>query len=268
MFYGRTRGTIVRLLAVSTLLIGGSFPVWSNTHQLRGVQSKPESPKLWLDQQTTATLSTLSAHQQEFDHNPARLLRYIAGIVPQYWDIPRMTRALVGANWRGLSHTKKQTLEHEWSRTLQRYFVRAYPYFSGQSLVLDNSQLCPSPRRCRLRTHVAVAGKGDIKLDFFLHYSWQPNIYANTNAGTKAGAPARTRQWRLVDIQVAGVSLMRHKKGESRSVIEKSGIDGLITALKAKNDQVLGAAPVVGNASASIAVQHATGPVRSLQVTH
>lgn len=182
------------------------------------------SAKIWLETEANSLLNVLDSKLEVLKSNPEALEAFFYNKALSFWDSQLMARGLAGRFWYKSSHAMKNNLEVQWKWTLVRYFLKALPLYDGQRLHLNEKMNCPSPRRCWLRTSLKVAGKGAVDVDFYAHLS---------KKGKSAG------QWKLIDLRVAGVSMIRHKKGETRQLLYEKGIAGLITALFNKNKKAL-----------------------------
>jgi ABC-type transporter MlaC component len=157
------------------------------------------------------------------DQNEKALEDFLYKNALPFWDTRLMARGLGGKEYRKASATIKQDLEEQWKLTLIRYFLKAFPYYHKQRLELEKTMNCPAKNRCWLRTTIEIAGKQGVELDFYLRWN-KPKTGKN--------------KWQVIDMRVAGVSLLKHKRGETRGVLHAQGIDGLIKALKNKNSEL------------------------------
>ncbi len=184
------------------------------------------SPKVWLETETNALLDRMDEQLATFKSNPQKLETFLYDKSMTFWDSAIMARGLAGRYWYKSSQKTKDALQEQWKWTLIRYFLKAFPFYDGQRLHLENKVNCHGPRRCWLRTAIKIAGKGAVNVDLYAHLS-KPK--SNTN----------TAQWKLIDIRIAGVSLIKHKKGETRQLLNEKGLSALIAALYKKNEKAL-----------------------------
>jgi len=173
--------------------------------------------KHWLETTVNDFLDIIDKNRADYDQNPLDLHQMLQEHALIFWDIPLMAKALAGKNWYQADDGLKKQLESEWKRTLIRYFNKAYPYYTNQRLKLENDIRCPAKNRCWLRMNTKIAADKGIDLDFYVKKK------------SKKG-------WLIIDIRVEGVSMMRHKQAETRMLLEKEGIPGVISALRQKND--------------------------------
>jgi len=178
------------------------------------------SPIVWLEGEANKMLVQIDSQRIQLDQNEKSLEDFLYKNALPFWDTKLMARGLGGKQYRKASLSLKNSLEEQWKLTLVRYFLKAFPYYNKQRLRLEKTMNCPARNRCWLGTTVDIAGKKGIDLDFYVRWK-KP----------KSGQS----KWQVIDMRVAGVSLLKHKRGETREVLNKQGIDGLINALKIKN---------------------------------
>jgi phospholipid transport system substrate-binding protein len=149
--------------------------------------------------------------------------RAIADVIEQKvlpnFDFREMTRAAMGRHWRDASATQQQALENAFRGLL----VTTYTQALMQSGVTDKqvdvraAPVRPADDDVTVRTLVKDASGKPLAVDYRL---------AKTAKG-----------WRVYDVLVENLSLVTNYRSTFNSEIGKSGIDGLIKALEAKNRQ-------------------------------
>ena len=149
--------------------------------------------------------------------------RAIADVIEQKvlpnFDFREMTRAAMGRHWRDASATQQQSLENAFRGLL----VTTYTQALMQSGVTDKqvdvraAPVRPADDDVTVRTLVKDASGKPLAVDYRL---------AKTANG-----------WKVYDVVVENLSLVTNYRSTFNSEIGKSGIDGLIKALEAKNRQ-------------------------------
>ncbi len=180
--------------------------------------------KIWLETEANKMLSRIDQNKSVLLRNDKALQKFLYDNAIPFWDTRLMAKGLGGLPYRQASNELKSNLEEQWKLTLVRYFLKAFPYYDDQRLVLEDEFNCPSENRCWLKTQIDIAGKKAIDLDFYVRWHKQ-------SSGDK--------NWQVIDLRVAGVSLLKHKRGETRAILKEKGIVGLIAVLKNKNVELL-----------------------------
>lgn len=149
--------------------------------------------------------------------------RAIADVIEQKvlpnFDFREMTRTAMGRHWRDASATQQQALENAFRGLL----VTTYTQALMQSGVTDKqvdvraAPVRPADDDVTVKTLVKEASGKPLAVDYRL---------AKTANG-----------WKVYDVVVENLSLVTNYRSTFNSEIGKSGIDGLIKALEAKNRQ-------------------------------
>ena len=149
--------------------------------------------------------------------------RAIADVIEQKvlpnFDFRAMTRTAMGRHWRDATATQQQALENAFRGLL----VTTYTQALMQSGVTDKqvdvraAPVRPADDDITVKTLVKEASGKPLAVDYRL---------AKTANG-----------WKVYDVVVENLSLVTNYRSTFNSEIGKSGIDGLIKALEAKNRQ-------------------------------
>lgn len=131
------------------------------------------------------------------------------------FDFTRLTARAVGRPWLAATSAQKQALTDEFKTLLIRTYSSALTSFKLQRIdvkpLLDNS----ASGEVTVNTEVFPQGGSPLKIDYRLASS------GNT--------------WKVVDVIVAGVSIVTTNRNSFNQTISNSGIDGLIKQLVDRN---------------------------------
>lgn len=138
--------------------------------------------------------------------------------VIQHFDFRQMTQLAVGRPWSQASAAQQEALERAFRTLLTRTYTAALSQSSGQAKVdVKPAQLKPGEPEAVVRTLVHEPGRKPIGIDYRMR---------NGTGG-----------WKVFDVVVENLSLVTNYRGTFQSEINRSGIDGLIKVLEAKNRQ-------------------------------
>jgi phospholipid transport system substrate-binding protein len=142
-------------------------------------------------------------------------------VLPNF-DFKAMTRMAVGRHWREASAAQQQSLENAFRTLLVTTYTSALTQSTSaqQSVEVRPVNVKPSDDDVTVRTQVNDPGRKPIAIDY--------RLAKNGNG------------WKVYDVVVENLSLVTNYRGSFNSEISKSGIDGLIKALEAKNKQNAG----------------------------
>ena len=131
-------------------------------------------------------------------------------------DFQRMTAAVVGKAWKTATPDQQAKLQAEFKTLLIRTYAGALTKVNAQTTVeLKPTRSSPDDADATIRTNIKGTGGDPIEIDYRLEK-----------------LPA---EWKIFDVNVLGVWLVDQYKSSFAQQISASGVDGLISALVAKN---------------------------------
>ncbi len=134
-----------------------------------------------------------------------------------HFDFNHMTRLAVGTAWRQATPTQQQALEDAFRTLLVNTYTNALSIAVKGNEAIDVKPLQVQAQQTdvTVRSVVNEPGKQAVNIDYRVE---------NTANG-----------WKVYDVVVENLSLVTSYRGSFSSEINKSGIDGLIKSLQAKN---------------------------------
>jgi phospholipid transport system substrate-binding protein len=129
-----------------------------------------------------------------------------------------MTQLAVGRSWSEASPTQQAALERGFRTLLVRTYAAALAQTSGKTRV---DVKAPNPKadggETMVRTVVNEPGRQPFTIDYRM---------SKGSGG-----------WKVYDVVVESLSLVTNYRGSFQSEVTRSGIDGLIKAIEAKNQK-------------------------------
>jgi phospholipid transport system substrate-binding protein len=137
-------------------------------------------------------------------------------VLPNF-DFQAMTRLAVGRHWREATPAQQKSLENAFRSLLVTTYTTALTQSTTaeQSVDVRPVAVKPADDDVTVRTFVKDSGRKPIAIDYRM---------AKATGG-----------WKVYDVVVENLSLVTNYRGSFNTEIGKSGIDGLIKALDAKN---------------------------------
>jgi len=146
-----------------------------------------------------------------------RMIEVVETRILKYFDFGRMTSLAVGREWRNASAEQKTALTSEFRTLLVRSYANAIGQYKNQTIDVKPLKAKPEDTEVVVRSEIRQAGSKPITIDYDM---------------TKA-----SDGWKVFDVAVAGVSLVTNYRETFGQEIKTGGIDGLIKALRDKNQQ-------------------------------
>jgi phospholipid transport system substrate-binding protein len=165
---------------------------------------------------TDEVIAVLRADKDIQAGNTKKLLDLVEAKILPHFNFARMTRLAVGAPWRQASAAQQQSLTIEFRTLLVNTYTTAFSQYRDQIIEYRPFKMAPGDTDVVVRSLIKQKTGAD-PID--INYSMEKVD------GT----------WKVYDVVIAGVSLVQNYRSSFASEIQKSGVDGLIATLAAKN---------------------------------
>lgn len=135
-----------------------------------------------------------------------------------HFDFHRMTQLAVGRSWAQASAEQQQKLESAFRTLLVRTYAAALAQSSGQTKIdVKPANLSAGDKETTVHTLVNEPGRKPFVIDYRMS-----SVSGN---------------WKVYDVVVENLSLVTNYRSSFQSEVSRSGIDGLIKAIEAKNQK-------------------------------
>jgi phospholipid transport system substrate-binding protein len=197
-------------ILISGLLVGMVLALPAMT------RAQDMAPDALAKKVTDEVIAVLRADKDIQAGNTKKVLDLVESKVLPHFNFAHMTRLAVGAPWRQASDAQKQTLTTEFRTLLVHTYTSAFTQYRDQVIEYRPFKMAPGDTDVVVRSLIKQKTGAD-PID--INYSME-----KTDSG-----------WKVYDVVIAGVSLVQNYRSSFASEIQKSGIDGLIATLSAKN---------------------------------
>jgi phospholipid transport system substrate-binding protein len=161
-----------------------------------------------------ATDDVLASIKQTKDQK--KLMQAAEQKVLPHFDFKQMTQLAVGRSWAQASPAQQEALERGFRTLLVRTYTAALARTSGEGKV-DIKPAKAEGEEVVVRTVASEPGSKPVQIDYRM---------AKTAGG-----------WKIYDVVVENLSLVTSYRSSFQSEIARSGIDGLIKTIEAKNQK-------------------------------
>jgi phospholipid transport system substrate-binding protein len=206
---------------LSTFGLGALLAVGAFSAHAQLLLPPPERPDALMRAVTSEVVSVLKqdvAAGQRTD---------MAGLIEKkilpLFDFRRMTGIAMARNWRLASTTQQEALVAEFRALLVRTYSTALSDYRDQEIVYRPLRAAPGDTEVLVRSFVRRPGNEPLTIDYDMESS-------------AAG-------WKVVDVKIAGVSLVLNYRETFAATVRSDGIEGLIKLLADKNRQNAGGSP-------------------------
>ena len=137
-------------------------------------------------------------------------------ILPHF-AFDRMSRIVLGKNWRHASKEQQEAFIKEFRTLLVRTYSSALAQYRNQTIEYKPLRTQPGDEEVTVKTRILQPGGPPVPVDYTLEKSGD--------------------EWKVIDVVIEGVSLVTNYRGQFSTEIRDNGMDGLIQRLVDKNKQ-------------------------------
>lgn len=198
-----------RSLFVAALALAAAAP------PLRAHATAPDAPGATISAFYDALLATMKEGPKlGFEGRRAQL----APAIRRAFDLPLMTRLMVGPQWTGLTPEQQQNLVAAFSEFSIATYASRFDDYSGERFVVD-AQPTSATSGVIIHSKLVKTDGEIVQLDYLLH---------EDSVG-----------WQIVDVYLSGtVSELATRRSEFSSILRRGGADALVEALQRKAAQL------------------------------
>jgi len=207
----KSTGWLLAALAMVAML------VWSSHRPAVASPDPKASPPVFVQQVSDQLLAVLKSDPAVRDQDIDRINEIVEEYVMPYVDFEKTTRLSAGKYWRRATPEQRNALVDAFRMTLVRTYSGALARIdNGTSMEVLPFRGDEQAKDVVVRSSV-VQGTNvqPIRIDYRLE-------------STPEG-------WRIYDLNVENIWLIQNYRGQFSQEINRSGIDGLISALNARN---------------------------------
>jgi phospholipid transport system substrate-binding protein len=176
-----------------------------------------ETPDALVKRISTDVLETIKSDKSIKSGDVNKIMVLVDSKIMPNVNFQRMTASAVGPAWRTATPEQQKRLQEEFKTLLVRTYAGALDQVSDQTVSVRPFRGSADDTDVLVRTE--VKGRGDpVQLDYRLEKT-----------------PGQGAGWKVYNLNVLGVWLVDTYRTQFSQEINKSGVDGLISALAARN---------------------------------
>ena len=205
------RRSLGRFALASVLLFGAAAAFVSPA------RAADEAPDALVKRISSDVLDTIRADKSIKSGDIGKIMVLVDSKVMPNLNFQRMTASAVGPAWRQATPEQQKRLQDEFKTLLVRTYAGALDQVSDQTVTVRPFRGSPDDKDVLVRTE--IRGGGDpVQLDYRLEKT-----------------PGEGSGWKVYNLNVLGVWLVDTYRTQFAQQINSQGIDGLISALAARN---------------------------------
>lgn len=179
-----------------------------------------QKPENMLEDVTAQMLRALKQNDKVIQQNPRKLVSIIEDILVPHVDIYDMSRWVVGRNaWLKANNSQRTQFASEFKDLMIRTYASSLKAYSNQTIVyMPVKGDVSNKKRVQVSSQILESGRSPINVNYRL---------------VRKGSG-----WKVYDIIIEGVSLLKGFKSQFSQDIQRSGsLDVVITKMKTHNDK-------------------------------
>jgi phospholipid transport system substrate-binding protein len=185
-----------------------------------GANASTKEPDVVIKDTVGGVLDRLSVEKEQLGAHPERIYELIQELVIPHFDFSSMSKWVLGkSNWKGASVEQRDVFVDQFRTLLVRTYARALLEYSQEEVKINEVKRNPNSNLVTVKTEVQQPG-GDVGIPI--------NYRMHISGG----------EWKIVDVAVDGISLVRSYRGSFASEIKSNGLDSLLGKLKDKNNKL------------------------------
>ncbi len=177
-----------------------------------------ESPMNIVRNTTDQVLDRVQSDRDALRQDPAKMYVLVAELIFPHFDFQIMARWVLGAHWKEADGAIRAEFVDQFRKLLVRTYATALLEFSDQVITYPDDSAIVKGRTVEVRQEIDQSGSEPILIGYRLH---------NTRG-----------DWKVFDVTVDGVSLVKTYRASFSSLIRDGGLLGLIAGLNEKNQDI------------------------------
>lgn len=145
----------------------------------------------------------------------------LAPALEKAFDLPLMTRLMVGPQWRDLDPAEQDKLVEAFSRFSIATYANRFDAYSGERFIVDPDAVPASNGDQIVHSRLVKSDGGTVELDYLMRQS--------------------DDAWQIIDVYLSGtVSELATRRSEFTSVLQRGGPAALVELLQRKAAELAG----------------------------
>ncbi len=180
-----------------------------------GLASAAGDAQAVVQETTTAVIDRVRSEKDTLRADPAKMYGLVSDMIFPHFDFTIMSQWVLGEQWKAADAAQQKEFVEQFRRLLVRTYATALLEYSDQTIAYPVNEASHNPKTATVKQDIKQPGGGNLPVVYRLHN--------------------KTGDWKVFDVAVDGVSLVKTYKSSFAQVIAEGGISKLIENLKEKN---------------------------------
>lgn len=166
---------------------------------------------------TDQVLKRVAQDKPALQSNPGRMYDLVSELIFPHFDFSIMSQWVLGDHWSTADEARRSAFVEQFRKLLVRTYATALLEFSGQQITYPPIDQKGKANTALVKQEIGQSSGSSIPIIYRLHN--------------------RSGDWKVFDVSVDGVSLVKTYRASFGSMMRDGGLDGLIASLDSKNQQ-------------------------------
>lgn len=175
-----------------------------------------DDPTAIVQTTTDKVLARVQDEKEVLQQDPLKMFNLVSELIFPHFDFAIMSQWVLGEHWGNADEQTRGAFVEQFRRLLVRTYATALLEFSDQTITYPPVDQ-KGGKTAVVKQEISQPGSESIPIIYRVH--------------NKSGA------WKVFDVSVDGVSLVKTYRASFGSMIRDGGLDGLISSLSSKNQQ-------------------------------
>jgi phospholipid transport system substrate-binding protein len=167
---------------------------------------------------TDAVVERVRSEKDALRTNPAKMYGLVSEMIFPHFDFTIMAQWVLGEHWKTSDAAQQKEFVEQFRRLLVRTYATALLEYSEQTISYPAVEPPKNPKTAVVKQDIKQQGGANLPVVYRLHN--------------------KTGDWKVFDVSVDGVSLVKTYKSSFAQIISEGGIAQLIENLKTKNQDL------------------------------
>jgi phospholipid transport system substrate-binding protein len=164
---------------------------------------------------TSEVMDRVRSDKETLQGNPAKMYSLVSEMIFPHFDFEIMSQWVLGTSWKTTEPAKQQAFVEQFRRLLVRTYATALLEYSDQTIEYPPAEPSNNPKTATVKQDIRQSVGKILPVVYRLHN--------------------KTGDWKVFDVEVDGISLVKTFKSSFQPIIAEGGIDKLLENLKEKN---------------------------------
>ena len=166
---------------------------------------------------TDKVVERIQSEKEALRADPGKMYALVSEMIFPYFDFDIMSQWVLGGSWKDADEARRAAFVEQFRKLLVRTYATAILGFSDQSISYPDTEQKSTGKTATVKQEIAQSGGSPMPIIYRLH--------------NKSG------DWKVFDVSVDGVSLVKTYRASFGPVIKSDGLDGLIQSMSSKNHE-------------------------------